>query len=343
MKILIADDNEELRNGLKEILEAEGYEVFTAPNGSEAISLAKRSLPDMIISDILMPGVDGYMFCRTVKKDKKLRRIPFVFYTAAYEDPRDKYLAMALGASRFILKPTDTEKFLTILKEVISEHKKDDLHVPRMPLEEDLELYERYNERISNMLDRKMKDLEMLSKALHEEKARLKLSEDRYRKLIDTANDAMFVADVCTGKIIDCNRSASALLGIPAEEIKGMDQIAIHPPGEAEKYRKIFERHVKTEKVISEELEVINSQGERIPVEISASVTEIESRKIIQGIFRDLTQRRKMEQELKTRIRELEQFYEMAVGREVRMKELKEENTALKKRILELEHRLNGK
>jgi PAS domain S-box-containing protein len=337
MKILIADDNEELRTGLKEILESEGYSVVTASNGSEAIALASGDPPDMIISDILMPGMDGFMLCRAVKKDKQLRRIPFIFYTAAYDDPRDEDLAMALGASRFILKPKLTTEFLDILKEVIAEHEKADLHVPRMPLEEDLELYEKYNERLSKMLDRKMSDLEMLRKALNEEQRRLKSSEIRYRKLIDTANDAIFIADATTGTIIDCNMSASALIGIPADEIRGMHQSKLHPPEEAEKYKKIFERHARSGKAISEELEVVNSRGDRIPVEISASVTEIDGRKIIQGIFRDLSQRRAMEEELRNRIRELEEFCEMAIGREVKMKELKEENAALKEKIKRLE------
>ena len=124
-------------------------------------------------------------------------------------------------------------------------------------------------------------------------------SEEKYHKLVESANDAIFVADVETGIIIDVNKRAEQMIGLPAEEIIGMHQTLLHQPEEAEHYRKIFEDHIQSGNAIVKDVFVCNKDGRKIPVEISASITELKGRKIIQGIFRDITERVKAEEELK--------------------------------------------
>ncbi len=126
----------------------------------------------------------------------------------------------------------------------------------------------------------------------------LKISEEKYRMLVETANDAIFVSDVETGIIIDVNRRAEKMLGIPAEKIIGLHHTEIHPPEERERYREIFRKHVGMERVISDDIWVINKEGQRIPVQVSASTCTFQGRRIIQGIFRDMTERRMLEQQL---------------------------------------------
>ena len=82
MKILIVEDNEDSRVLLESFLQASGYAVESAENGMLALEIAKRTHPDLIISDILMPEMDGYALCRAIKSDEQLRTIPFIFYTA---------------------------------------------------------------------------------------------------------------------------------------------------------------------------------------------------------------------------------------------------------------------
>ncbi len=82
MNILIVDDNEDSRIILRKTLEFEGHRVMEAPNGAEARKAVKESPPDMIISDILMPEMDGFRFCHEVKQIDCLRKIPFIFYTS---------------------------------------------------------------------------------------------------------------------------------------------------------------------------------------------------------------------------------------------------------------------
>lgn len=79
MKILIVDDKKENLYFLETLLNGIGYETISANNGAEAIDLAKKSDIQLIISDILMPVMDGFTFCRNCKKDENLKNIPFVF------------------------------------------------------------------------------------------------------------------------------------------------------------------------------------------------------------------------------------------------------------------------
>ncbi|MFZ1466032.1 MAG: response regulator, partial [Anaerolineae bacterium] len=117
--ILIVDDNEQNRYLLRVLLTASGYAVLEAVNGVEALALARRARPNLIISDILMPQMDGFALCRECKRDEQLRAIPFVFYTATYTDPRDEALALQLGAARFVIKPLENEEFIGMVREVL--------------------------------------------------------------------------------------------------------------------------------------------------------------------------------------------------------------------------------
>ncbi|MEE9605324.1 MAG: PAS domain S-box protein, partial [Candidatus Scalindua sp.] len=129
---------------------------------------------------------------------------------------------------------------------------------------------------------------------------RIRESEEKYRKLIETANDAIFVADVETGSIFDTNKHAEVLLGIPADEIIGMHYTNLHPVEEEKRIKKLFEKYAKFNKSItSEDIYVQHKDGRKIPVEISTSVFKLRGKKVIQGIFRDITERKKAEKRLK--------------------------------------------
>ena len=123
MKVLVVEDTEDSRILLEDNLRVQGYEVISAENGVEALQQLRQSHVDLIVSDILMPEMDGFELCRAIKRDHELATIPFIFYTATYTDSRDENLALALGADRFVIKPQDPEKLINIIKEVLSETK----------------------------------------------------------------------------------------------------------------------------------------------------------------------------------------------------------------------------
>ena len=115
MKILVVDDEKLNRRLLEDVLKHKGHDVISAVNGAEALKKLQTQDFRLIISDIMMPVMDGFEFCRECKQDERLKDIPFIFYTATYTDEKDEQLALELGANRFIRKPTDPETLLTIL------------------------------------------------------------------------------------------------------------------------------------------------------------------------------------------------------------------------------------
>lgn len=111
MKILIVDDDKEMREVLKILLLGRGYEVVEAINGKDGLEKAAAHNPDLIVSDALMPDMDGFHFLRKIKEGG-LRHIPFVFYTAIYSGSKDKELALSLGAAAVLHKSDPTEKII---------------------------------------------------------------------------------------------------------------------------------------------------------------------------------------------------------------------------------------
>ena len=118
-RVLVVDDMEENCYLLRALLEGFGYEVETACQGAEALALARLRPPDLVVSDLLMPIMDGYTLLRRWKSDERLRRAPFIVYTATYTEPKDEQLALDLGADAFIVKPAEPEAFIARLQDVL--------------------------------------------------------------------------------------------------------------------------------------------------------------------------------------------------------------------------------
>ncbi len=184
MKILVVDDIEQNLYMLQALLEGHGYEITTAGNGAEALEIARTDAPDMIISDILMPIMDGYALCRVCKKDKVLKTIPFIFYTATYTDRKDEKFALKLGAERFIVKPKNPDEFMEIIREVIDDHEAGRIVVTTEPILEDEEaIFGLYNEIIVRKLEDKMVQLEEANKAFQSDIIEHKRMEARIKHL----------------------------------------------------------------------------------------------------------------------------------------------------------------
>ena len=102
MKVLIAEDDDHIRNGLAEVLEGEGYRTVAARDGAEALDAFAREKPDFVCLDIMMPGVDGYEVCRQIRRDDPA--VPVIFISAKSEEI-DRVVGLELGADDFIMKP----------------------------------------------------------------------------------------------------------------------------------------------------------------------------------------------------------------------------------------------
>jgi len=113
--ILIIEDNEDIRENVAEILMLSNYKVLTAANGKEGIETAQQKHPDLIICDIMMPGVDGYGVLHVLHKDADTQNIPFIFLTSKSERS-DFRIAMEMGADDYITKPFAGNELLNAIE-----------------------------------------------------------------------------------------------------------------------------------------------------------------------------------------------------------------------------------
>lgn len=174
MNILIVDDIPTNLKLLRIVLEAEGYRVLSAADGFEALAIMEHESIDVVISDILMPRMDGYRLCYELRRSERFHPIPFIIYTATYTSPADEKVAFDLSADKFIRKPASGQVILEALREVTTNPKYKQARRFEPPPE--LEIMKEYSERLVAKLEEKNTELMTRNKELRE-------SEERFRKL----------------------------------------------------------------------------------------------------------------------------------------------------------------
>jgi CheY-like chemotaxis protein len=119
--LLVVEDVPNVLELLEVTLRFKGYPVVTARNGLEALEKVAKERPALIITDILMPKMDGYALVHNLRKDPVTRQIPVIFVSATYITPEDKNFALSMGSVRFIEKPIDAEDFLLTVAEILTQ------------------------------------------------------------------------------------------------------------------------------------------------------------------------------------------------------------------------------
>ncbi len=165
-RVLVVDDHEDNLHYLEVLLSAHGCKVETARHGAEALVIARRSPPDLVISDLLMPVMDGYTLLRHWKLDERLKDIPFIVYTATYTEAEDEQLALSLGADAFILKPAEPEDFLARVRDVQSNAAARTPHPANLASGDETQLLKVYSETLIRKLEQKSLELEETNRAL---------------------------------------------------------------------------------------------------------------------------------------------------------------------------------
>jgi len=159
--ILVVEDMSQIRGLLEVTLRFEGYPVTSASNGEEAMKLIAEQVPAVIITDILMPRMDGFALVYNLRKNPATRNIPVVFLSATYVTKEDKEFALSLGAVRFLEKPIDTAEFLLTIGEVIAQGP------PTIPLPlGEKEFYTGYRKRLENKLRQKNQQISRTQRLL---------------------------------------------------------------------------------------------------------------------------------------------------------------------------------
>lgn len=116
-KILIVDDSPTERFALSEVLTNNGYEVVTAENGEDGIAKSQSELPDLILMDVVMPGMNGFQATRTISREQKTRSIPVIICTTKGQDT-DKIWGMRQGAHEYLVKPLDHDELLARIRAI---------------------------------------------------------------------------------------------------------------------------------------------------------------------------------------------------------------------------------
>jgi len=293
--VLIVDDHQHNRYLLRTILSAHGYQVLEAANGAEALNLARRTLPHLIISDILMPVMDGYSLCRECKRDALLQGIPFVFYTATYIDAKDEELGLRLGAVRFIAKPIEVDAFTAILQEALNDYGNGRLSAVPSLADEETTYFRLYNEVLVHQLEGKMLELKQANQALRE-------SEERFRRLAENAQDLIYrIRTVPTRAFEYVSPAAFALTGYTVEEHYADGELGfklVHPDDypvlDAAVRGAIVSGQPITLRLIRKDGQVIWTEQRNVPI-----FDEAGNLVAIEGIARDVTARKQTEDALR--------------------------------------------
>jgi DNA-binding response OmpR family regulator len=170
-KILIVEDEKEIRENIAQILQLNDYETISADNGKTALELAIKYLPDLIVSDIMMPYMDGYEFLENLRKIDKISSIPCIFVTAKVEK-RDIRQGMQLGADDYLTKPFTPEELLNSITSRLARHQ----HIKKkfdIQLEENQEIIAKIKQNVNDK-NKKLKTHENL----------INLKDDILEKLI---------------------------------------------------------------------------------------------------------------------------------------------------------------
>ncbi|NOQ27798.1 MAG: response regulator [Bacteroidales bacterium] len=196
-KILLVEDTPETIDIIRKVLTNNNYDVFISTDGESAIPKAEMNLPNLILLDILMPGIDGYETCKRLKANATTKDIPIIFMSALAE-AFDKVKAFDVGAVDYVIKPINVQELLSRIN----------THLSINQLQQDLE---EANKKLEQTVAQRTQALTTTSRILH-------LNEQKYQFLFNNLLAGVIFTDVETGLLLDCNKKAVSIAGYNSKE-----------------------------------------------------------------------------------------------------------------------------
>ena len=181
-RILVVDDHADARYLLSSIFGSRGHEIVEASNGAEGLRAAAQHRPAVVVSDVLMPVMDGFEFCGRLREMPGLRDVPFVFYSANYTRPDERRFAFSVGANIYLEKPTDPSKLLGTVESLLDGGGAATPPVAQLPRRE---FEEQHLSIVSRKLEQKVEELERANSDLRAGKARLRQTMAGFVATID--------------------------------------------------------------------------------------------------------------------------------------------------------------
>jgi len=320
-RILIVDDSPTQLELARTVLEEGGFEPEVAGNGEAALKKLKDTAFDLVISDIVMPGMSGYELCRQIKSAPATEQLPVILLTTL-KDPMDIVEGLECGADNFLTKPCEPEHLLARIKHLL-ENRQLRSEVKRR-LDVDVEitfLGKRFSisserEQILDLLIATFEDIVLKNSELEESQRQLaeasrrveqyaqqlegkvQVSEAKYRTLFEAANDAILVIDFETGEIKDANAEAMRLLDMPADELLAANFFDLLPAEGLLRRRRAFRDWIARGRAVATDVEFRRGDGSLLPAEISARRFQFdEGETLVHAIIRDLTEIKRWEAE----------------------------------------------
>lgn len=346
IKILMAEDSPTQAQQLRYILTRQGYEVAMAANGRIALDMVHQVRPALIISDVVMPEMDGYELSTAVKSDPALRDIPVILVTTM-SDPQDVIRGLECGADNFVLKPYDEQYLLSRVRYVILNREMrrpndagmgveiyfngerhfitaDRLQILNLllstydaaiqrnkELNRSQEELQGTNSRLNDLKLELEKRVKERTEELQRSNENLRESEARLRLTIDTALDGVVTMDA-QGIICDWNPQAEMIFGWKRDEAVGktMHELVI-PPRYRDGHLRGLRNYLGTGEgpLLNKRVEVsaLRRDGSEFPVELSIAPITLQRKRMFSGFIRDITERKQAEEQIRRLNEGLEQ------------------------------------
>lgn len=302
MTILVVDDAETNRRLLRAIFSTEGYRVLEAGDGLEALQILGREQIDVIVSDILMPNMDGYRLCAEVRRDARFRNLPFVFYTSTFASSSDEKLALEVGADRFIRKPISASVLLAIVRELMDAPPPNRGEVFSPP---GLDVTKEYAQQLVTKLEEK-------NKALLQRTDELRETFEKLHAVIDAAPVATIALD-CECRVKMWNPAAERIFGWSESEAIGRIPPYLNSDEDRE-CRAISARAFAGETITGMEVRRRRRDGTLVDVNLSiAPLRDVEGKVVgAMVMLEDITERKLAEEVLQRREAQLEEAQALA-------------------------------
>jgi PAS domain S-box-containing protein len=293
LNILIVDDQPINLKLLRAELEAEGHKVFDASNGQEGLAVLDREQIDVIISDILMPVMDGYRFCYEVRRSERHRGIPFIVYTSTYLSPADEKLSLDLGADRYLGKPASVAEIKRTIAEAIAAPRRQPTAVF-----DSTDVLKEYNAGLVAKLEKKNVELSSAMSLLTLQSTAL-----------ETSADAMLITDA-GGVIIWVNPAFTAATGYTDEESVGQTPRILKSGLQDEAFYREFWDTILGGRTFRGEF--INRRKDGTLYYLEQTVTSVlgEDGTVTHfvGVMHDITERKRSEEQLREANSQLREF-----------------------------------
>lgn len=326
MNILIVDDLPANLKLLRAQLVSLGHAVLNAANGVEALAILERDSVDAIISDTLMPVMDGYRLCFEVRHSERLRHIPFIFYSAIYTAKADVKLGLDLGGDKYLRKPASPEVIQGALQDVLRTTRS---APPDRILLDEFAMLKQYSERLVHKLEEQSYELDMTLARLLASESERKQGERHLKLFVEHSPAAIAMLDREMRYLVVSRRwLADYKLG--DRDIIGHSHYELFPEL-PKRWKDIHRRCLDgvAEKCSEDTFPGTDGSTEWIRWEVRPWH---DAQDVVGGliIFSEVITERKQAEEAKAkRTQELETFHRLSVGRELRMIELKEQINAL--------------